>query len=216
VSHALKQCRHFVGTTLLAGILLVAPIYLAILLLLKAMKSVEGLIKPMKSIEGLIKPLRGLLPSWLPGEVVVSLSVVLLFCFLIGMLLRTGIGQAARARIENSVLVKIPGYDTIRGMTRQLAGECCDNTWRPALVEIEEALVPAFIVEEIGDGRFAVFVPSVPTPLAGSIYILTPERVHPLNVPFTAALKTISRWGSGSKELVAAMERERAPLTRVK
>jgi uncharacterized membrane protein len=216
VSHALKQVRHFVGTTLLAGVLLVAPIYLAILLLLKAMKSVEGLIKPMKSIEGLIKPLSRLLPAWLPGEVVVSLSAVLVFCFLIGMVLRTAIGQAVRARIENSVLAKIPGYDTIRGMTRQLAGECYDNTWRPALVEIEEALVPAFIVEEIGDGRLAVFVPSVPTPLAGSIYILTPERVHPLNVPFTAALKTISRWGSGSKELVAAMEREGAPLVRVK
>jgi hypothetical protein len=30
------------------------------------------------------------------------------------------------------------------------------------LVEIEEA--PAFIVEEIGDDRFVVLVPSVPTP----------------------------------------------------
>jgi uncharacterized membrane protein len=216
VSHALKQCRHFVGTTLLAGVLLVAPIYLAILLLLKAMKSVEGLIKPMKSIEGLMKPLSRLLPVWLPGEVVISLSAMLVFCFLIGMVLRTGIGQAARARIENSVLEKIPGYDTIRGMTRQLAGECGDNTWKPALVELEEALVPAFIVEEIDDGRFTVFVPSVPTPLAGSIFILTPERVHPLNVPFTHALKTISRWGSGSKDLVAAMEGRRTPLTRIK
>jgi hypothetical protein len=30
--------------------------------------------------------------------------------------------------------------------------------------------------------------------------------VHPLDVPFTQALKSVSRWGSGSKELVAAME----------
>jgi hypothetical protein len=30
--------------------------------------------------------------------------------------------------------------------------------------------------------------------------------VHPLNVPFTQAIKTISRWGSGSKDLVAALE----------
>jgi hypothetical protein len=34
-------------------------------------------------------------------------------------------------------------------------------------VEIEEALVPAFIIEELDDGRFTVFVPSVPTPFAG-------------------------------------------------
>jgi uncharacterized membrane protein len=71
---------------------------------------------------------------------------------------------------------------------------------------VEEAVVPAFIIEELGDGRFTVFVPSIPTPLAGAVYILSAERVHPLNVPFTQAIKTISRWGSGSKDLVAAME----------
>ena len=92
-------------------------------------------------------------------------------------------------------------------MTEQLAGQNRDQTWKPVLAEIEEALVPAFIIEEIDDGRFTVFVPSVPTPLAGSIYILTPDRVHPLDVPFTQAIKAISRWGSGSKELLAAMKK---------
>jgi hypothetical protein len=32
--------------------------------------------------------------------------------------------------------------------------------------------------------------------------------VHSLDVPFTQALKSVSRWGSGSKELVAAMKTE--------
>ena len=54
-------------------------------------------------------------------------------------------------------------------MTRQMAGESRENAWKPALTEIEDALVPAFIVEELDDGRFTVFVPSVPTPLAGAI-----------------------------------------------
>jgi uncharacterized membrane protein len=49
-------------------------------------------------------------------------------------------------------------------------------------------------------------VPSVPTPLSGAVYILNRERVHPLNVSFTQAIKSVSRWGSGSKELVAAMK----------
>jgi len=30
-------------------------------------------------------------------------------------------------------------------------------------------------------------------------------------VPFTEALKVVSRWGSGAKELVAAMERRATP-----
>jgi uncharacterized membrane protein len=59
------------------------------------------------------------------------------------------------------------------------------------------------------DGRVTVFVPSVPTPLAGAVYIIARARVHPIDIPFTDAIKSISRWGAGSKDLVAAM---RAPL----
>ena len=112
-------------------------------------------------------------------------------------------------RIERSLFEKIPGYALFRSLTQRLAGENEGNTWKPALAEIEEALVPAFIIEELDDGRFTIFVPSVPTPLAGAVYILTSDRVHPLNVPFTQAVKAVSKWGSGSKDLVAAMDREK-------
>jgi uncharacterized membrane protein len=78
--------------------------------------------------------------------------------------------------------------------------------WKTALVEIEDALVPAFIIEEHDDGRFTVFVPSVPTPFAGAVYVLNAARVHPIDVPFAQALQSISKWGSGSKALVAAMK----------
>ena len=57
------------------------------------------------------------------------------------------------------------------------------------------------------DGRYTVMVPSVPTPMAGSVYILPPERVHLVNVPLATALNVISRWGAGSKDLLQAMYR---------
>ena len=96
-------------------------------------------------------------------------------------------------------------------MTRQLAGSDQEKVWKPALAEMGDSLVPAFIIEEFGDGLFTIFVPAVPTPVAGAIHIVPRERVHPLDVPFTQAIKTISRWGSGSRELVEAMQTQ-APL----
>lgn len=191
-------------TPVIAGFLLLLPIYLAILMLLKA----------MKSLGRVAQPLVHLLPKWLPGETLTSLLLVLVLCFLVGIAVGTSLGRTARDRIESSLLQKIPGYEVFRGMTRQLAGEDQERAWKPALVEIEEALTLAFIVEELSDGRFTVFVPSVPTPLAGALYILTPARVHPLNVPFTQAVTAVTRWGSGTKELVAAMEGQRVPWAR--
>jgi uncharacterized membrane protein len=86
-----------------------------------------------------------------------------------------------------------------RGFTHRLAGRGDANMWKPALAEIEDALVPAFIVEELDDGRFTVFVPSVPTPFAGAVYILSRERVHLVDIPFTQAIQSVSRWGSGRR-----------------
>jgi uncharacterized membrane protein len=192
----MRKGSRSVGGTLVAGILVIAPVYLGVLLLLKA----------MKSLAGLLKPFAGLLPDGLPGEGILSLLLVLVFCYLVGLAIRTSPGQAIRQRIERSVFEKIPGYALFRSLTQRLAGESEDEAWTPALVEIEDAFVPAFIIEELADGRYTVFVPSVPTPLAGALYVLSHDRVHPLDVPFTQAMKTISRWGSGCKDLVAAME----------
>jgi len=141
------------------------------------------------------------------GAPAAQLGLVLGACFLIGITVRTRAGRILRERMERSLFEKIPGYALFRSLSQQLAGQGRESTWKPALVEIEEALVPAFIIEELEDGRFTVFVPSVPTPLAGAVYILVRERVHALDVPFTQAISSISRWGSGSKDLVAAMKR---------
>jgi uncharacterized membrane protein len=191
-----KQMRKSLVQTFVAGVLLVVPVYLAILMLLKAMKSLGAVVRPVAR----------LLPQSFPAETIISLLLVVMFCLLAGTVLRTTLGQVMMAKMEDSILHKIPGYDVIRSMAGQLTGQGQDSAWQPALVEIEDALVPAFIVEEFEDGRFTVFVPSVPTPLAGAIYILSADRVHPLNVPFPQAVKTVTRWGSGSKELVNAME----------
>jgi len=160
----------------------------------------------MQSLVGLVRPFAMLLPDWFPAENVLSLLLVLILCFLIGVAVRTTMGRAIRERIEKILFERLPGYALFKSFTQRLAGESQENVWKPALVEIEDALVPAFIVEELEDGRFTVFVPSVPTPFAGAVYILSRERVHLLDVPFTQAVKSVSRWGSGSKDLVAAMK----------
>lgn len=192
----MKHFREFVVNSVIQGILIVLPVYFTVLLLLKI----------TKSLARLVRPLDHLLPAWIPFEAIASFLLLLLLCFFIGIILRTRIGQATRTRIENRLLEKIPGYTLFRSLAHQLAGDNLESTWRPALAEIEQALVPAFIIEELDDGRFTVFTPSVPTPMTGAVYILSAERVHPLNVPFPQALRVVTRWGAGSKNLVAAMQ----------
>ena len=194
----MKAALRFVGKALLGGALVLIPIYIAVLLLLKAAGSLLAVVKPIASA----------LPESWPAEHLLALLLVLAACFLVGVVVRSRIGDAGREWIERNVLQRIPGYTMVRSLAHRVAGKSEEDAWKPALVEIEDALVPAFIIEEVGDGRVTVFVPSVPTPFAGAVYVLASERVHPVDVPFTQAVTTISKWGSGSKDLVAAMKTE--------
>jgi uncharacterized membrane protein len=191
----MRYAREFVVNAVVGGGLVLLPLYLAVLVLLKGMQSVVGLVRPIAA----------LFPEAVPAEDALALLAVLIICFVVGAAVRTRAGRRVRERMETSFFGRLPGYAMFRGLTQRLAGGGEENMWKPALAEIEDALVPAFIVEELEDGRFTVFVPSIPTPFAGAVYILSRERVHLVDVPFTQAIQSVSRWGSGSKDLVAAM-----------
>lgn len=194
----MKKVATFVAKALFGGLLIVVPVYLAALLLFKGMSSVVGFVRPFAL----------LLPDWFPSEKLFSLLFVLMFCFLIGVAIRTQAGWRLREWSEKTFFEKMPGYMLFRSLTEQMTGDNGHHTWKPALIQFDEALVPAFIIEVFEDGRYTVFVPSSPTPFAGNIYILDSNRVHPLNVSFTEVVKVIAQWGLGAKELVAVMEKD--------
>jgi uncharacterized membrane protein len=107
----MRYAREFITSTLVGGLLFVVPVYLAVLLLLKGMKSVATLLRPFTA----------LLPGWVPAERLLSLLVVLTLCFLVGYVLRTRWGRAARERLEVVLFGKLPGYGLIRSLTQRIA-----------------------------------------------------------------------------------------------
>jgi uncharacterized membrane protein len=109
----MKRISSFIVRSLIAGVLVVVPLYLAILLLLKAMASVVGL----------VRPLAALMPDWMPAENLLALGLVLLLCLVVGAVVRTRKGRAMRERVETSLFDRIPGYAVLRNLTLQLVGQ---------------------------------------------------------------------------------------------
>jgi len=192
----IRGLAEFTKTTLLGGILVILPLWLSVLLLVKALAGAFALLAPVTAQ----------LPPDMHLRRVVAMLIVLAACFVAGLILRTGPGLRTKNVLDRYLLERIPGYTLIRGLAGRITGRGENETFAPALVEIEDALVPAFIVEEHPDGRYTVFVPSVPTPAAGTVYILDRARVHLVDVPFTKAVSVISKWGAGSRDLLEAMK----------
>lgn len=199
----MSKVLSFFKATLLGGALVVLPAWLAILLLLKAIVHLEGLIKPVSAT----------LPETVRHPILIASLLMLVICFVVGVALRTAIGLQARRAVEANLLERLPGYSTLRGVAEQIGQIENSRGFKPAFVEIEEALCLCFIIEEHpgehSDQR-TVFVPSSPTPAAGTIYVIAASRVHPLDVSVASALQCVTRWGAGSSELLAAMKRGRS------
>jgi len=199
----MRSIAEFTKTALIGGVLVILPIYLSVLLLLKAVGAIMGLVAPIS--QGL--------PESLPFRELIAIGILIVVCFVSGIAVRTGPGLRAKNALERSLLEKIPGYALIRGLAGKIFGGSDEQSFTVVLAEIEDALVPAFLIEDCGNGQCAIFVPSVPTPAAGAIYIIATERVHLVDVPFTQAVSVISKWGAGSRALLAAMRREKVSIT---
>src|SRR5437870_4573930 len=109
----MKTITKFLKMTLVGGLLVVLPIWVSLLLLLKAIKGAMAMLLPIAK----------LLPQWVVHEKVTALVLLLLICFAVGLFVRTGPGKRIGQWITQHILDHIPGFSLMRGMTRQLAGK---------------------------------------------------------------------------------------------
>jgi uncharacterized membrane protein len=194
----MKSLGEFVRTTLIGGVLIVLPIYLSILLLAKSLSIVVKLLSPVTAQ----------IPAAMEFPQLIAVAILIAVCFVAGIIVRTGLGLRLQQAVERNLLNRIPGYALVRGLAARMAGRQEDDMFAVALVEMGDGLVMAFVVERHDDGAYTVFVPSVPTPAAGAVFIVAKERVHFVDVPFTKAASVISKWGAGARDIRTAMMKE--------
>jgi uncharacterized membrane protein len=184
-------------TALVTGLFVVLPAWLALLLFLKILVKL-GVI---------VKPIAGHLPKEVNHPQLIAFVVFFLVCLLVGLLFNTAIGKVIGSSIQDSFLDRIPGYSSLRAIAAKTAGFESEQNFQPAMIIVEDGcLAPAFLIETHEDGLSTVFMPSVPTPMAGGILIMPSDRVFPVDVPVTTMMKCISKWGSGSSEILKALK----------
>ena len=108
----MKTLAEFTRTTLIGGLLVILPVYVAVLLLAK---TVQGLL-------GLLRPVAEQVPASVEFRQTVAILLLVCVCFLVGLIVRTGPGLRAKNACERAILEKLPGYTFLRGLAKRLAG----------------------------------------------------------------------------------------------
>lgn len=194
----MKRFLELLKSALVTGLIIVLPAWLAILLLLQLLVKLGVLVKPIASQ----------MPEAINHPQLVAGAVFVLICLLVGFIVHTAVGRLIARALGKNVFDRVPGYQSLRNIARQFADMDARDGFKPALIEVEDGcLAPAFLIEEHVGGQSTVFMPSVPTPMAGSIFIMPSDRIHPLDVPVTTMMKCITKWGADSGELLDALEK---------
>lgn len=192
----MKGIVGLIKTTVVGGLLFLLPIVLVALILREAVRVLDKLSQPVVAM----LPTQSIAGVTLAG--LISIAALILLCFLAGLIARTRLGHDLGDVVENMVLRRIPGFMLIKAIAGGVAGVDTKSPLSVALARIEDAWVLGFVLERHASGLLTVFVPSAPTPAAGSVYYLTEDRVRFLDVPASAAMSCIMRLGVGSAALL--------------
>ena len=184
------------------GVLVIVPLGVIFLFLSKIVEILEKVAKPLG------------LESYFSTSIaiIIGLLLLLIICFVIGVLVRTGFGTWSFERLENKVLKQIPGYQII---SRALKGFAAEETAYPkALVHLlgSEAAVLGFVMEENDNGSVTVFVPSSPVITVGTVYIVNRSRVTILEASTMEIADCISQWGLGSRKILSKQHLEKSEI----
>ena len=198
-----KPLSKIITTTFIGGFLVILPGYLAILALNKMIKALVALIfvflKPIASVLGLAES---------DIAIPVALIIFIIICFISGLIVKSSYARIFKNSLE-PFFMKIPGYLLIRSIIRRIARMEQSQDIGIAFVAIgktHEALSPGLLIQHHENGFYTVFVPTVPTPTVGNIYLVPGDKVFIIDVPFLHMVQFITKWGQSSPALLEAIE----------
>ena len=196
-----KRFQRFLRTTLIGGVVALAPLTLIVLLFRWVINLIGRTLTPL--VDTILQD-----PDPNPylkfAIYLLSVTAILLFFFIIGLIIRTRLFRFLN-RAEDRYLQKIPGYKLAKETVQQFFGKNRSFFKEVVLVDIFNtgALMTGFITDDQGD-IISVFVPTGPNPTSGNIYHLKKERVNRTTAPVDVGMKTIISCGAGSAEVFAS------------
>ena len=181
---------------ILRGIILfLFPLILLLFILGKAL----GLVK------GLIQPILNRLPEerilGVGMATLVSIAFVLLICYLAGYLVERKSIRKWIVKLEDNLLIYIPGYSMIKSNLGETIGDKGSN-WQTVLIEEDDDWKIGIRMDRQPNGYCTVFFPEPPDAKSGEIKIVHESKIKPLDLPAGSLVKMVRKYGVGISSAV--------------
>lgn len=192
----MKSILKIIKATFLGGILFLAPLILLLVLLEKGFSIIQKITNPIVSHFPKVKVLG------LAIEEIVAISIIVIVCFAAGLIAKTTYAQRLIHRLEDGILSFVPGYSFMKNMNENIMGFESNQDLKVIMVPTDAGWQFAFLIEQIDENNFAVFIPDAPNPWSGSVVFVEKHNIKEVEISQKQALACIRKLGYGSKELL--------------
>lgn len=187
----------FIKTTVVGGFVFLIPAAIVIVALGKVIGTLKALAKALSPLFGIESLVGGFVLELL------AITATVLICFLAGLLAKRASAKRFRARLDTTLLNSFPGYAFIKGFAESLRqAEELAGSFVPVLVRFDDYAQIAFETHRDSTGKVSVYLPGAPNPWSGTVVHVSQERVEPLAMTLTEALRNIRTLGKGAIEIV--------------
>jgi uncharacterized membrane protein len=195
----MEKLKSFIKTSIIGGVVVILPMFIFIMVFKWLFGWVTDVIQPLTNLLVTQSHLSEIIAD------AIVIAVILISCFIIGIVVKTEIGKFIHVNLESRILKIAPGYGTIKEIVMQLIGKKFPFS-SVVLVRIfdNDTLVTAFVTDSHSDGSYTVFVPTAPNPTSGFIYHVKKEYVHHVDISVEEAMRSVITCGAGSNKILKA------------
>ncbi len=185
----MKRFFKKLGSLFLAGLLVLVPIGLIILVLVWLFNWIDGILRPI------------ILNIWGIYYTGIGFGVIIILIFIVGLIVSNFLGKKILAGIETYFFHKIPVigyfYKAIKQVLESLSKTSKNGYLRVVFIEFPRKGIKSigFVTNEkinpSGEKELHVFVPTSPNPTTGFLEIVREEEIVPTDLSVEEAIKLV-------------------------
>ncbi|MGI9483985.1 MAG: DUF502 domain-containing protein [Hyphomicrobiales bacterium] len=189
----------FIKTTVFGGIVFLVPLVILVVLIGKALAFSRKFATPLANV----------IPFGPVGDIIivnlVGLALIILVCFLGGLLAKSARVARWVSTLEENFLAKIPVYSVIKGTVSSTIQPDEMEGMKPVLAHLDDCSQVGFEIERVAGGKVAVFLPGAPDAMSGSVCYFTEDRVTSVDTTILSAIRVMKGFGKGSDSQLNAL-----------
>ena len=192
----MKKVLQIIKSTIIGGILFLVPVVLLIVIIEKAFNISQKIITPFT------RQFSGKYVAGIAMQEFIVIVLLLLICFIAGLLASAKAASNFVATIETYILNHVPGYMFLKKVGEGMIGIEDKNDLKVVLVKVDDAWQLAFLIEQVNEGLFTVFVPDAPSLWSGAVYYIEKDKMRLTDITHKQAIASLRGLGFGSGELI--------------